>query len=170
MRDAVERTRAEYLAAGVSRNFVWRALATPAQSMWFPQPEELVEANVLTGSDVYVTEGSERRRETLAEMRIRREMAANARHINTSVPVRLTEAITMERASASGPTLTHHYRVTLERVDIAGSRQQLNGTLRRRICSDVAMALAVSQGARFVHSYSNARGRHLFDVAITQCP
>lgn len=170
MRDAIERTRAEYLAAGVSPAFVARALMTPAQGMWFPQPDELIEAKVLTGSTVYVVEGNERRRETVAEMRLRRQMAASAARINASAPVRVAEGITMERASASGSTLTQHYRVTLEGVDIAGSRQRLNRNLRSDICSDVIMALAVSQGARFVHSYVDARGRPMLDVAVTRCP
>ncbi len=171
MRDAIERTRDEYLAAGVSAPFVARALATPAQSMWFPQPDELVEARVLTGSPVMVgTPGGGSRRETLAEMRLRRQIAASAAQINASIPVQVSEGITMERASASGPTLTQHYRVTLQGVDIAGSRQRLDAKLRREICSDVVMALAVSQGARFVHSYADARGRPMLDVAVTRCP
>lgn len=171
MRDAIERTRAEYLAAGVSDAFVSRALITPAQSMWFPQPDQLIEAQVLTGSPVMVAiPGGGSRRETLAEMRLRRQMAASAAQINTSAPVQVSDGITMERASASGPALTHHYRVTLERVDIAGSRERLNRKLRSEICSDVVMALAVKEGARFVHSYADARGRPLLDVAVSQCP
>ena len=76
----------------------------------------------------------------------------------------------MERASASGTTLTHHYRVATERVDVSGSRRGLGQQLRRQICSDVEMAVAIGEGARFVHSYSDGRGRHLFDIAITECP
>ncbi|MFL6845431.1 MAG: hypothetical protein ACJ8ER_11190 [Allosphingosinicella sp.] len=170
MGDAVERTRDEYLAAGVDRNFVWRALATPAENIWIPSPEELVEANVLTGSDVFVTQGGVRRRESLAEMRIRHSLAATAAQINASAPVRVNEAITMERATASGTTLTHYYKVTLEHVDVAGSRRQLAQSLRRDTCSDAATAVAVGEGARFVHSYSDASGRPLLDVAVTQCP
>ena len=171
MRDAIERTRAEYLAAGVSGAFVSRALMTPAESMWFPQPDELIEANVLTGSPVMVaTADGGSRRETVAEMRLRRQMAASAAQINASAPVQVSEGITMERASASGPTLTQHYRVTLERVDVAGSRERLNRNLRSDICSDVVMALAVKEGARFVHSYADARGRRLLDVTVSQCP
>ncbi|MEA3054415.1 MAG: hypothetical protein QOG72_3318 [Sphingomonadales bacterium] len=170
VREGIERARAGYLAAGVKRDFAETALATPAQSMWLPDPVELVEANVLTGSDVFVTEGGERRRETAAEMRLRRNMAATAERINARGPVRLDAFITMERASASGTTLTYHYRVDADRVDVAGSRRGLGQELRRQICSDVDMVLAVREGARFVHSYADSRGRHLLDIAITDCP
>ncbi|HEX8225092.1 MAG TPA: hypothetical protein VF605_14840 [Allosphingosinicella sp.] len=171
MRDSIERTRAEYLAAGVSYPFVARALATPAQSMWFPQPDELIEAKVLTGSPVMIaTPGGGSRRETLAEMRMRRQLAAEAAQINASGPDRLGPITVMERATASGTTLTFHYRLDTDETGFAGGRQALERILRRQACSSVDMALAIREGAKFVHSYSNRQGRHLADVAITRCP
>jgi hypothetical protein len=171
MSDAIEQTRAEYLAAGVSSAFVARALATPAQSMWFPQPDQLIEANVLTGSPVMVaTADGGSRRETLAEMRLRRDMAATAASVNASAPTRIGPITTMERATASGTALTYHYRLDTDDAFDAAGRRQLEGILRRRACSNVDMALAIRDGGKFVHSYSNRRGRHLVEVAITQCP
>lgn len=170
LRDAIERTRAEYVGAGVEERFVWRALATPAQSMWFPTPEELVEAKVLTGSDVFVLEeGGERRRETLGEMRVRRQMQSIAAQINARGPVRVGPITTMERASASGTTLTEHYRVETERLDVAGSRTNLTRSYRRRVCSNVESALMVREGGRFVLSYKDGRGRPVFDVVVEEC-
>ena len=172
MRDAIERTRAEYLAAGVSPPFVSRALVTPAQSMWFPQPDELIEAKVLTGSPVMVaTPGGGSRRETLAEMRVRRDMAAQAAAISAAGPERLGPITVMERATASGTTLTFHYRLeTDETFFSGGGRRELEQNLRRQACSSVAMALAIREGATFVHAYSNRRGRRLAEVAISRCP
>ncbi|HYW17308.1 MAG TPA: hypothetical protein VE891_14305 [Allosphingosinicella sp.] len=168
--DAIDRTRAEYLAAGVEERFVGRALATPAQSMWFPTPEELVEAKVLTGSDRFVAgAGGGRRRETLVEMRLRRQMEAAARRINARGPVRLDALTTLEGASASGPTLTQHYRVKTEGVDIAGSRAGLERSFRQEICSDAESALTVREGGRFVLSYKDERGRAVFDVVVGKC-
>jgi hypothetical protein len=169
-REGVERARANFLAAGVKREFVDRALATPPESLWVPDPVQLVEANVLTGSDVLVMEGGERRRETAVEMRLRRNLAATAERMNASGPIRLDADQTMVGVSASGTTLTYHYRVATERVDVAGSRQRLDEQLRRQLCSNVDMAVAVREGARFVHSYSDLSGRHVMDIAITQCP
>jgi hypothetical protein len=169
-REGVERARANFLAAGVKREFVDRALATPPESLWVPSPVELVEANVLTGSDAFVTVNGERRRENAVEMRLRLNIAATAERINASGPVRLDSDQTMVGVSASGSTLTYHYRVATDRVDVAGSRQRLGEQLRRQLCSDVDMAVAVREGARFVHSYSDLRGRHVMDVAITHCP
>jgi hypothetical protein len=170
MRKAVERTRADYLAAGVKRDFVERVLATPAQLTWFPSPVELVEANVLTGSDVFVTKGGKRRRETAVEMRLRRNIAATAERINANAPRRLSADTTFLRASASGTTLTHHYRIDADRIDVAGTRQGIGRQLRRETCSDADMALAVREGARFVHSYSDRRGRNAVDIVIETCP
>jgi hypothetical protein len=169
LRDAVERTRAEYLAAGVEDRFVSRALATPAQSMWFPTPEQLVEARVLTGSDVFVADVGGSRRETLAEMRVRRQMQAIAAQINARGAVRVNEITTMERASVSGTTLTEHYRIESDRLDVATSRANLTRSYRREICSNVETALMVSEGGRFVLSYKDGRGRPVLDVVIADC-
>lgn len=171
MREAIERTRADYLAAGVSAAFVSRALATPAHSMWFPQPDELVEANVLTGSPVMVaTAGGGSRRETLAEMRLRRNFAETAARMNESGPERIGPITTRERTSASGTTFTFHYRLETDASFDRAGRRQLERNLRRLACSNVDMALALRDGGRFVHSYRDRRGRPLVDVAITQCP
>jgi hypothetical protein len=168
--DAVERTRAEYLAAGVEDQFVRRALATPAQSMWLPTPEQLVEARVLTGSDLFVTDGpGPPRRETLAEMRVRRQMQAIAAQINSRGPVRVNQFTTMERASVFGTTLTEHYRIETDRLDIPGSRANLTRSYRQEICSNVETALMVSEGGRFVLSYEDGGGRPVLDVVIAKC-
>ncbi|HEX8263114.1 MAG TPA: hypothetical protein VF547_09600 [Allosphingosinicella sp.] len=170
MRKAVERLRADYLAAGVKREFVDRVLATPPPTLWFPDPVELVEANLLTGSDVFVTKNGARRRENAVEMRLRRNIAATAERINATLPRRLSADTTLLRVSASGTTLTHHYRIDAEKIDAAGTRIGLGQQLRRQMCADVDMALAIREGARFVHSYSDRRGRHAVDIAVTQCP
>ena len=170
LRDAIEKTRAEYLAAGVDALFVGQALATPAEGMWIPGPEELVEARVLTSSDVFVTEGpGAPRRETLTEMRLRRQMKARAEQINDEAPVEVSPSITMERATSSGSTLTQHYRVEIANLNVAVSRATMTRLYRQEICSDVKTALAVSQGGRFVLAYEDGRGRPLFDVTIASC-
>jgi hypothetical protein len=170
LRDGTEKIRAEYLAAGVDDRFAQRALVTPAQSMWVPSPEELVEAGVLTGSDVFVTDDDgARRRETLGEMRVRRQMQAVVAQINAKGPVRVNQFTTMERASVSGTTLTEHYRITAERLDVAGSRANLTRSYRKEICSSVETALMVREGGRFVLSYADGRGRPVFDVVVEKC-
>jgi hypothetical protein len=170
LQDAIEKIRADYLAAGVDERFVGRALATPAQSMWIPSPEELVEGGVLTGSDIFVAQGKgPPRRETLGEMRVRRQMQAVAAQINARGPVRVNQFTTMERASASGTTITEHYRIETDRLDVAGSRANLNRSYRREICSGVETALMVREGGRFVLSYTDPKGRPVFDVVVEKC-
>jgi hypothetical protein len=170
LRDGIEEIRAEYLAAGVDERFVQRALATPAQAMWVPTPDVLVEAKVLTGSDMFVTEaGGARRGETLGEMRVRRQMQAAVAQINARGPVKVNQFTTMERASLSGTTLTEHYRIETDRLDVAGSRANLSRSYRKEICSSVETALMVREGGRFVLSYKDGRGRPVFDVTVDKC-
>jgi hypothetical protein len=170
MSDAIERARAEYLAAGVSPAFVSRALAAPAQSMWFPEPDVLIEAKVLTGSAVMVSlPGGGSRRETLAKMRLRRDMAAQAAQLNASAPTRLGPITMLERASASGTTLTYHYRLETADTFSADGRRQLERQLRREACSNVVMALAIRNGGKFIHSYRDSRNQRLVEVAISDC-
>jgi hypothetical protein len=75
----------------------------------------------------------------------------------------------MERASASGTTLTEHYRVETDRLDVAGSRANLTRNYRQEICSNVESALMVREGGRFVLSYKDGRGRPLFDIVVSRC-
>ena len=74
------------------------------------------------------------------------------------------------RVSASGTTLTHHYRIDADLIDVAGTRRGIGQQLRREICSNAETAVAIGQGARFVHSYSDRRGRHAVDIVIAECP
>ncbi|HEX8125099.1 MAG TPA: hypothetical protein VF548_05905 [Allosphingosinicella sp.] len=170
LRDAIEETRAEYLAAGVDERFVQRAMTTPAQGIWVPPADLLVEAGVLTGSDVFVTTGEgPSRRETLGEMRVRRQMQSVAAQINAGGPRRVNGFTTMDRVSVSGTTITEHYRIETDRLDVAGSRAALSRSYGREICSKVETALMVREGGRFVLSYRDARGRPLFDVTVEKC-
>lgn len=171
LRDAVETMRAEYLAAGVDPNFVWRALATPAERVWVPSPEELVAAKVLTASDIFVTgEDGVRRRETLAEMRVRRRMKAAADQLNARTPIRIGRMAVLEGASATGLTLTRRIMIEIDEVDVGGSRGPLTAEIRQQVCSDVDEALAIRDGGRMVFSYGNRRGRRLFDITVSKCP
>ena len=57
LRDAIAETRESYLAAGVDPLFAARAMAVPAQGMWFPSFNELETARVLTGTEPIVIRG-----------------------------------------------------------------------------------------------------------------
>jgi hypothetical protein len=49
--------RERYIAAGVEPGFAWRAMATPSEGMWFPTFEEMIAANVLSGTEPIVVQG-----------------------------------------------------------------------------------------------------------------
>ncbi|HEU0134213.1 MAG TPA: hypothetical protein VFR28_05270, partial [Allosphingosinicella sp.] len=102
-------------------------------------------------------------------MRLRRDMAAQAAAINASGPERLGPITVMERATASGTTLTFHYRIDSAETFDSDGRRQLERNLRRQACSNVEMVLAIRDGGKFVHSYSNRSGRRVAEVAIDRC-
>lgn len=156
-----------YIAAGVKEQFVWRAMTPPPQNMWFPTPEELVDANVLTTSApvVHASGGAE----SQSDRRLRADVAASAARMNRGTPRAVDGLTTLERATASGLTLTQYYRVNAEHLDIGRSRAAMTAGARRLVCSDREGAATVHDGGRFAFVYTDRRGRHLFDVAVTSC-
>ena len=88
--------------------------------MWFPTPEELVDANVLTTSApvIHASGGGE----SQSDRRLRADVAAAAARMNRGTPRAVDSLTTLERATASGLTLTQYYRVNAEHLDIARSR------------------------------------------------
>lgn len=174
----IDATRTDYVSAGVNADFVQRALGTPAEDMWFPSADELIEANVLTGSDIVVVASGARPRkrperepteESLGEKRLRSELKALAAHINSSSPRRLDSLTTLQRASASGLTLTYFYKVEIAKTDASAAKAEMARLVRRQLCGDKAMAAAVRDGGRFVFSYDTPSGNHLFDFAARTC-
>lgn len=173
-RVGIEKARARYLEAGVDENFVWRAMATPPDNMWFPTSDELFAANVLTGPDFVVTgsrggKSGTSRPASLSEQRLRDELRSEAARINASPPVRIDAQTTLDRAAADGLTLTYFYTVNRSDIDVAASRPRLTAALRRELCSKPQEAAAIGDGARFVFAYRDSRGRRLLDVPIGDC-
>lgn len=178
LRVMIEQMRSEYLAAGVNPQFVWRALMTPADGMWFPSSDQLIAANVLTGSDIVITASGTGHRsrtkrevgdESLSDKRLRLDIEAEAKRINASAPVKVDTFTTLDRASAAGLTLSYFYTVRADNVDVASAKRNITPLLRRENCGNPLMQAAIRDGATLVYSYRNTAGRHLFDIAISGC-
>jgi len=178
LRDAVERMRSDYVEAGVDPTFVWKAVAVPADDMWFPTNQELVEANVLTGSEITIVasrsmpdrQGDRRQRaENLTLQRLRSDMQAEAARVNASAPTKLDPYTTLNSASAEALTLTYRYTLRTGGLDLAAVRASVTGGLRQDTCANAGLAAAVGDGGRFVFSYRDEGGRRLFDVTIDDC-
>lgn len=169
----IEKWRRRYLDAGIEWGFVWRAMATPPGSMWFPTPDELVAANVLTSPDIVVTRagsgGHAGRPESLSDRRLKSDLAAEAARTNKTVPIRLDPQVTLDRAEADGFTLTNFYTVRMANIDIPTSRRAVSANLRQEVCGTPQSQSAVRDGARFVFIYRNTAGKKLFDVSVTEC-
>ena len=169
----IDKWRKRYLDAGVEWGFVWRAMATPAASMWFPTPDELVAANVLTSPDIVVTRAGTRTHgagpESLSDKRLKGDLAAEAARTNGKAPIRLDTQVTLDRAEADGFTLTNYYTVKMANIDVATSRRAVSASLQQEVCATPQSQSAVRDGARFVFIYRNTSGRKLFDVSVTEC-
>jgi hypothetical protein len=169
----IEKWRQRYLDAGIEWGFVWRAMATPAGSMWFPTPDELVDANVLTSPDIVVTRsgsgGASARPESLSDRRLKSDLAAEAARTNGKVPIRLDSMVTLDRAEAKGFTLTNFYTVEMANIDVPTSRRTMSDSLQREVCGTPQSQAAVRDGARFLFVYRNGAGGQLFQVAVTEC-
>jgi hypothetical protein len=173
-----ERMRLRYLEAGIDRYFAWRALATPATSMWYPTADELVAANVITSSDVVIRGGSRTNdkasaavpgEESLSDQRLRMDLKDAAVQINRSAPRQLDGRVRLERAMAEGFTLTYHYSVSGEPIDVASSKIAMSREVRAQTCADAGMAAAIYDGARFVYSYADSNGKKLFSFNVDAC-
>jgi hypothetical protein len=171
---AVEEMRAGYLAAGVEPGFVARAMITPAEDMWLPSPDELNAANVLTASDIVVTAshgrsagGSEP--ESLSEQRLRTDLRDEAARVNAAAPITLNPNTTLDRASASGFTLTQYYTIRAANLDVARTRANMARGLEQETCGTPVTAAVVRDGGKFIFSYRDKSGRRLFEVPITHC-
>jgi hypothetical protein len=148
-------------------------MATPAGSMWFPSPDELVAANVLTSPDIVVTRsgsgGQSVRPESLSDRRLKSDLAAEAARTNQKTPIRLDPMVTLDRAEAKGFTLTNFYTVKMANIDIPTSRRAMSESLQREVCGTPQSQAAVRDGARFLFVYRNSAGGPLFHVAVTEC-
>ena len=178
LRGAAERMRAAYVAAGVDPNFVWRAVTVPADDMWFPTNQELVEANVLTGSEITIVASRPRpdgqgtrphRAENLTLQRLRSDMQAEAARVNASAPTKLDPYTTLDSASAEALTLTYRYTLRTDGLDLAAARTSVADELRQNTCGNPGLAAVVADGGRFAFSYRDEAGRRLFDVTIDDC-
>ena len=169
----IDKWRKRYLDAGVEWGFVWRAMTTPPASMWFPTPDELVAANILTSPDIVVTRsgrsGNPAGSESLSDKRLKGDLAAEAARTNGKAPIRLDAQVTLDRAEADGFTLTNFYPVKMANIDVATSRRAVSASLQQEVCGTPQSQSAVRDGARFVFIYRSTSGRKLFDVSVTEC-
>jgi len=173
LQGAFEETRASYVAAGVDPGFAWRAMSTPAQSMWFPSADELLAAHVLTGTDFVIsaeTPAQKAANRVLRRRALQLRLHDMANAINATGPTRLDALTTFERARVDDTTLTNLYSVHIPGSGAVVPGADLKKKLQRQACDSPAMSAAIRDGASFVHAYSRAGGKHLFDVAVSRCP
>ena len=175
MRVSTEKLRNDYLAAGVDGAFLWRALATPAEDMWFPTWDQLLDANVLTQPEIIVGgSAADRDRankvgmDSLSGRRLVRDLAAMAAETNKEGPRRIDEVTTVDGARARGFTFTTLFTVK-GRVDPVFGRRSLRPLLRADVCGNPGYSAAVHDGATFLFSYRDGAGKQLFEISIDSC-
>jgi hypothetical protein len=170
MRASVEGARADYRRAGVAADFADRAMATSPDSVWVPDHDELLAANVLTTTDTLVSAPTPA--SAAAERRaVERDLSLVARRLNARGRLRVDALTTFESAAASGAVLTYRYRLGLDRrrVDVAALRAAVRSDVEANICEDPDMEEMTRRGGRFVYDYRDRAGRRLFDVSVGRC-
>jgi len=137
----------------------------------------MIAAGVLTGSEAIVVGRSARGmghasvapEESLTEKRIKADLQLAATQINAQAPRKVDEVTTLQRATASGLTLTRFLVVDLDHINIKTAERLVERAARRDMCREPAVAAGLRDGVRLAFSYDNKSGRHLFDFVISSC-
>lgn len=174
---AVEASRAEYLAAGVDGDFILRALATPASSIWVPSQEELLAAHVLTRAAIQLAYADGAPADAPASWIVRsandlaryHELEADTARINATAPIQLGPLVTLDRAAVNGTMFTHFYTLRLPALS-AADKAKLASLSRRQSCSDPAMLQTFRAGVGLVDIYRDTGGRTLLTIKVSDCP
>jgi hypothetical protein len=163
---AIEAMRSAYRRAGIEDGFVRRAMTTPAVSIWYPDMREMIDAHVITDTEIVISSSKSRMKTNVAQ-----ELVAAARAVNTRGPVTVDPFTTLTGADASGTTMTYRYRVKLDgrRLTSHRIRAGLTPVLKRDVCGNPDMRLIVEAGGAFRYVYSGSGGRELAAIVIRSC-
>lgn len=152
----------DYVAAGLARAFVDRAMAVPAEAMWLPRRDELLAARVLTGS---AAEGDDTR------PRVIRVVWKLAERLSARLPVDIGPTTRFESAAAYGSTLVQFFTAarTRETIDRPASRAIIGPAVLEQVCAVEANRDAIEDGANFIFFYRDRDGRPLFQIDVAGC-
>ena len=171
--------RAVYERADVSSEFINKIVATPFEQVWYPDHNELLAANVITG-DRTIGET------TPLATRVRSRDAKNediarglthgfkqaAETINQGTPTMVDDETRLDRATAGpGAILTYHYtfpNYASDAVDSAWINSQLRESVTSSVCKSEGMKPALEYGGKYIYSYSGNDQKVVGSFQITR--
>lgn len=157
--------RQDYLAAGITPDFLDRALSTPPTQMWYPMHAEMVDAGVLTSEEITVGSSRfDRQRLTQVLVRMERETDASAGQM-------VDEITRLEGAELSGSRLTVHHSLTtaFNKTEAAQLQANLATSITDELCNSPSRGM-IEMGASFGFAYLDSRGEPVADVLVSKCP
>jgi hypothetical protein len=96
--------------------------------------------------------------------------AENARQLSARLPARIDSRTLVERVTAEGPVLTHHYRVTVRLADLpAGIGDQFEASARTMLCSDPEVGQLFALGGVQVYRWLDSEDALIREVRVERC-
>lgn len=128
---------------------------------WFLRPPQLE----VSQAPAAATEQSP---QTPQKLTIEQEVLGVAADINANVPQRIDEQTVLERATASGRTLTYHYRIDPK----GGSPEELRTFIRKnvvpKVCTGSLRQSMKDPGVAYVYSYAAPSFREPVSVSVDE--
>ena len=159
-----------YIQAGVDPAFLDKALTISPENMWFPSVNELLAAKVITTSPI-VVRGRGKLETEMRDEQLQRYLEYTAGQINKAGSVKVDKFTTRTSARATPDVLTIRFQFGGQRseIDVGMVKRELGPVLRKQVCSDNRMSLAVDAGATFKLSYYDRNGSEAFTIPISKC-
>lgn len=160
-REAIQENSREYVAAGVSAEFVNRMMETPPEKMWFPDHDDLKAQGVLNGHNITVG----------GEDRLAKEMQSAARFIGQGAPKKLDDVTTLLGASAEAHQVVILHKVTtaVDGAALKSAQRGMEASIRRGACQNDGMRQLIRAGGEFTYRYTSSKGAKLFDIDVAEC-
>lgn len=159
--EAIAENSREYIAAGVSSQFVKTMMETPPEKMWYPDHDELIEQGVLDGENIVVG----------GDGKLEKHMALAAKYINDVAPKKLDNVTRLVRAYAHiyEVAIVNEITVPVDRQEFSKSKIALQKNLNLHACTNDAMRFLVKAGGKFTYRYLSSTGAKLLDIDVGQC-
>lgn len=169
-RELSDNLRGLYIKAGVDAGFLDKALSVAPQDMWFPTVDEMLTAGVITTSPI-VVRGRSKMQTEMRNQQLQRYLDYSARQIDAAGRVKLDEITTRTGARATPRVLTIRFVINgyKSQMDVGSVKRELGPVLKKQVCEDRKMSLAVDAGATFVFSYYDLDGAQAFTMPISEC-
>lgn len=162
--------RQMYVKAGVTPDFLDKALSVPPNNMWFPTVDELLSAKVITTSPIVVKARSKAEQEIRGQ-ELQQYLEYTAGQINAASPLKIDRFVTRTGARATPQVLTIRFKLNAQKsqFDINLAKRKMASAITKQVCENKETNLAVYDGATIVLSYYDRSGAPTFSIPVSRC-